>query len=396
LAATPAVVELEQENDSQLQHWIQRQLSTSSSSVKLRRVPFGEKLVWAIVSGKCAKILVPTSLQKLFFHAVHDVSHMGSKACARLMKNTCFWPRMTKDINQWTKSCESCQRNKISRHTKSFLEQLPEPSRRFSHIHVDLVGPLNPPCSGKNMLFTIIDRWTGWPEAIPISMRGQAASAAVCARLLIEHWIAKFGIPETITSDRGSQFVSNLWQELSKIIGFTHRTTTAYHPEANGKVERMHRSLKNALRCKLDGSKNWLAQVPWALLGLRSAPNTDTGLSPAVLVFGQHPDLPGQMVLPKKEIGDFSAFGAEFSSAMAAQQVNKTPWHGADKRPTFIPKDLQTCRSVLIRSDAIQPSLQPRYTGPYDVIERRDKNFVLQFPNKIDTVSIDRLIPFFR
>ena len=156
----------------------------------------------------------------------------------------------------------------------------------------------------------------------------------------------------------------------------------------------MHRTLKNALRCRLDGAKNWLAQLPWALLGLRSAPNTDTGLSPAVMVYGQLPDLPGQMVLPKNEINDFSSFGAELSSAMASQKFTTTPWHGAEKRATFVPRDLHTCKSVLIRVDAIQPSLQPRYTGPFNVLHRRDKDFVLQFPNKIDSVAIDRLIPF--
>jgi len=244
------------------------------------------------------------------------------------------------------------------------------------------------------MLFTIIDRWTGWPEAVPISMHGQAANAAVCARIMIEHWIAKFGVPDTITSDRGAQFVSSLWQELTKVTGCSHHTTTAYHPESNGKVERMHRSLKNALRCRLDGERNWLAQLPWALLGLRTAPNTDTGLSPAVLVYGQLPDLPGQMVMPKNNIQDLSSFGAELSSAMASQRVNTTPWHGAEKRATYIPRDLHQCRSVLIRIDAVQPSLRPRYSGPYQVIRRRDKDYVLQFPNKIDSVAIDRLIPF--
>jgi transposase InsO family protein len=79
-------------------------------------------------------------------------------------------------------------------------------------------------------------------EAIPLS----DTSAAACAKTLTFSWISRFGVPETITSDRGPQFTSNLWFKLCEMLNISDRQTTAYHPESNGAVERLHSHLKDA------------------------------------------------------------------------------------------------------------------------------------------------------
>ena len=134
--------------------------------------------------------------------------------------------------------------------TKSLLERLPAPSKRFSHIHINLVGPLNPACEGKNVLLTVIDIWTGWPDAFPMTMHGNAANAKACANILIRRWIAMWGVPDDITSDRGPQYVSDLWIEMCHLMGIAGNATPSYHPQHNEKIERMQRCLKT--RCVLD------------------------------------------------------------------------------------------------------------------------------------------------
>ena len=103
---------------------------------------------------------------------------------------------------------------------------------------MDLVEPL-PESEGMSYLFTIIDRFTRWPKAIPLPN----AQASTCATSLY-HWIARFGVPVDITSDRGSQFTSSLWTQLNRLLGVDTIMTNAYHPQANGMVERLHRQLK--------------------------------------------------------------------------------------------------------------------------------------------------------
>jgi hypothetical protein len=78
-----------------------------------------------------------------------------------------------------------CQRAKIHRHVQVLPQHIPVPSRRFSHIHVDLVGPL-PASRGFTYLFTIIDRTSRWPEAIPL----HATTTVDCANALFQGWVS--------------------------------------------------------------------------------------------------------------------------------------------------------------------------------------------------------------
>ena len=102
------------------------------------------------------------------------------------------------------------------------------------------------------------------------------------------------------------------------------------------------------------------------------------------------------MGLPKEDIQNCTNFSETLSKALQNQVINKnTPWHGGEKRKKFIPKALTETDKVLIRIDVKNPSLSARYNGPYTVLERNDKSFILQLEDKIDSVSIDRLVPFY-
>jgi transposase InsO family protein len=126
-------------------------------------------------------------------------------------------------------------------------------------------------------------------EAIPLS----ETSAAACAKALTFTWISPFGVPETITSDHGPQFTSNLWFQLCEMFNISHKQTTAYHPESNGAIEKLHRCLKDALSAR-NAAATWSEELPFVLLGLRALPREDTGLSPAEAVFS------AQIVLPNE------------------------------------------------------------------------------------------------
>ena len=149
---------------------------------------------------------------------------------------------MEKDIRLWAQTCDACQRTKIHRHIKTPIGKFPQPSRRFAQIHVDIVG-LFPQLEGYRYLFTITDRETRWREATPI----YDETAESCAGALLTSWVARFGLPEHITSDRGGVFISNLWTNLALFLGIQLHHTTAYHPQSNGMIERWHRTLKASL-----------------------------------------------------------------------------------------------------------------------------------------------------
>ena len=136
------------------------------------------------------------------------------------------------------------------------IQPIPILRRRFTHIHVDLVGLLLS-SNGYTHLLTVIDWSTRWSEAIPLS----AMSTKDCVNAVL-------------TSDRGAQFTSEIRTELCSCLVIKHSPTTAYHPQANGMVERYHRQLKDAIRAHLAGV-DWYHHPQWLLLGLCSAQKED-------------------------------------------------------------------------------------------------------------------------
>ena len=178
-------------------------------------------------------------------------------------------------------------------------------------------------------------------------------------------------------------------------MGIARDPTTSYHPQHNGKIERMHRSLKNSLRARLLGRVNWLSALPWVMLGLRAASNLDTGVSPSILVTGQQPTLPGPLVVQRPTVDDAYIFGRKLASAMPAQTFHENPWHEKRRGRSYAPRDLWTSKCVLVRADNVQSSLVLKYTGPFRVLRRWKKCFRLQLENREDTVFVDRLRPFY-
>jgi transposase InsO family protein len=130
-----------------------------------------------------------------------------------------------------------------------------------------------------------------------------STSVQACADAVIGGWVARFGIPDLITSDRGPQFTSAVWTALCQKLVIRHILTTAYHLQSNGMVERFHRQLKEVLHSRECGI-NWAAHLPWVLMGLRAAPKDDSGVSSAELVFGQELRLPGQPTLTTAPVAD--------------------------------------------------------------------------------------------
>lgn len=322
--------------------------------------------------------VVPVKFRYQIYQLFHNLSHPGIKATIRLIVHRYYWSTLKQDVKKWCSECLQCQSAKIGRHTQKPIRSLPCPTKRFSDVHIDIVGPLETPAdtSDARYLLTMIDAHTRWIEAAPLAN----ISAESVAQNFFLYWISRFGPPLTLCTDRGTQFTSEIMKRLNDLLGIHHIRTTAYNPRANGLIERVHRSLKVSLKAR---GGNWLKQLPLVLLGLRIQP-CDDGSSAFSRVTGEQPLVPS--ILPNN-----------MDLTELAVKLHRLPF---DYRPTrekfhsvYEPKQLEKATHVWLRLDRVRKALEAPYQGPFKVLSRTADTITIEIRGKPEVVTIDRVKP---
>ena len=363
----------------------------AQTGLSFRKVQIGSTFLFVDVSNGPARPFVPLSYRRRIFNVVHGLGHPGVERTRQSITDKFVWPNIKQDVCKWARECVPCQQAKIQKHVVPPIADFAVPAKRFQHLHIDLVSM--PPSNGFNHLLTVVDRFTRWPVAIPIA----DINAETVVDSLTHGWIAVYGVPEIITTDRGSQFSSQVFTQLLKNWGIRHIMTTAYHPESNGMVERLHRRLKESLVALGDGERlQWYWKLPMTLLALRTTVKPDIGASPSELVFGEGVTVPGQLIGPPN-LTDEELLRAQRSTLsnlrVEVERLQPKPTSTHRNPRINVPDELSTATHVLVRK-GVQPSLTAPYEGPYKVIARTPTGFRLQFPGRgTDIVALSRLKP---
>ena len=356
-------------------------------------LPSANLPIFCDTSTPSPRPFVPINLRSSIIESLHKLAHPGCKATSKIVKQRYYWPNIDHDVREYVRNCENCQSAKTQRHTKSQVVTIAPQSDRFQTVHIDIVGPLPTAyCTDHNYplpyryLLTCIDRATRWTEAIPLI----DTTASSVALAFVSGWISRLGVPLEVVTDRGPQFESELFNNISSIIGFHHIRTTSYHPQANGIIERFHRTLKSSIMARKD---NWFISLPIVMLGLRMIPG-ETGFSPFTAVTGTVMLCPHPIIC--KDYVSVSSSETVKTLVREMQSIdfsnNSSGIIKSSPKP-FVPSDLVKCPKVWLRVDRIRKSLEAPYSGPFDVISRNDKFFKLKLPQGDTTVSIDRLKP---
>ena len=225
------------------------------------------------------RAVIPPSLRQPTLYALHSahqgVSMMGARARAIL-----FWPGMTDDIERVRQTCQDCIKNAPSHAPLPAIISNP-PSTPFEMIHADFFD-----CAGQHYMI-VGDRLSGWSDVFQ-SPYGSPQSGSEGLITCLRNYFSRFGVPTEISSDGGPEFVSKATETFLKRWGVSHRISSAYNAQSNGRAEVAVKSAKRLLRSNTGPSGSLdTDQFLRAMMQLRNTPDRDCDLSPAQIVFGK-------------------------------------------------------------------------------------------------------------
>lgn len=222
------------------------------------------------------RIIIPIRLRRRTLELAHE-GHPGMVVMKRRLRQKVWWPGLDVEVEKFVKSCRDC--TLVSNATAPEpLIRSEMPDRPWVHVAVDFMGPLP---SGHNLL-VIVDYYSRFVEVVV--MKEISAKSTIQA---LHETFCRYGIPESMKSDNGPQFVSDALQEFCKEYGIQLRKVTPYWPQANGEVERANRALKKRLQISQTTKSDWKWDLRMYLLMYNSTPHSTTGVAPSALMFGR-------------------------------------------------------------------------------------------------------------
>ena len=238
---------------------------------------------------------VPKCLQPEILRLYHDVtlSHGGTDRTYAAISANWHWSSLYADVGDYIKYCQECQQSKSYSLCRANL--LPYPIERFgSRLHCDIVGPLKETDSGAKYIFSVIDSFT---NVVWIFDVDNYRSDTLAEKLLTVCAFA--GPPRSLVSDCGSSFVGNLMTSFCKLMGIQKINVSPGHQSSNGKCERMHKTLGEALRAITGSDSNWNLKLPMLEMSFRTAEIAGLGITPHELVFGTKPRTIADILVPE-------------------------------------------------------------------------------------------------
>ena len=347
--------------------------------------------VWTVVN----QIVVPKVYRKEIIAMAHDLplgGHLGvNKTVEKILKQF-FWPGLRSEVAQFCRGCHTCQM--VGKYKAdppvAPLHPIPVFGEPFSRVVIDCVGPLPKTKSGNQYLLTVMCANTRYPEAFPLRNIRTPSITKVLMK-----FFTTFGLPREVQSDQGSNFTSGLFQQVLYELGIKQITSSAYHPESQGVLERFHSTLKVMMRMYCyENEKDWDEGIPLLLFAARESVQESLGFSPFELVFGHRVRGPLNLISEqwsneKVEIGLLD-YVVKFKERlrrtweMAHEKLGKNQsrmktWYDRKARlRVFKPGD-----RVLVLFPLQSNPLCARFHGPYEIDKRvGEVDYLVKTPDR--------------
>ena len=308
--------------------------------------------------------------------------HIGARALAgKAFRQGFFWPTALQDATAQVTKCEACQFHSKQIHQPAQALQTIPLSWPFSVWGLDILGPFPRAVGGFEYLYVAIDKFTKWPEVEPV--RKVTAQSAV---KFFRSIVCRFGIPNRIITDNGTQFTSRTFMQYVQDLGAKVCFASVAHPRSNGQAERANAEVLRGLKTRTFDrlhkcGRNWIEELPVVLWSIRTTPNRATGQTPFALVYGAEAVLPTELVygsprvlaydeLEQEQLRQDDALLLEEDRLQAAvraaryQQALRRYHSRKVKARSFEEGDLVLRR---VQSAKNSNKLTPKWEGPYRV-----------------------------
>ena len=244
----------------------------------------GDQYLWQLV--------LPKSLHQEVFKLLHNPptsGHFGVSKTVKRIQQRFYWPQCSQDIKKWCANCDLCASRKGPAKKPRAKMQQYNVGAPMERIALDILGPLPQSATGNKYIVIIADYFTKWPEAFAVPDQ----EATTVANLLVREFVCRYGVPLEVHSDQGRNFESAVFAEMCTLLGMEKTRTTPYHPQSDGMVERLNRTLEAQLSIFVDDHQtDWDTYLPMLMMAYRTAVQETTRCSPAKLMFGRELKLP--------------------------------------------------------------------------------------------------------
>jgi hypothetical protein len=235
------------------------------------------------------RVIREDEVERILFGEHSDIlaGHFNIESTYQRIRSKYYWPRMYKMVEQYVKSCDSCQRRGKPKRVEA-LHPIPV-GDPFDQVGIDIVGPLTETTNGNRYIIVATEYLTKWPEARAIS----DTKASTVAKFIYEEIICRHGAPKVLLSDRGSSFLNEVVDSLCNEMGIRHALASAYHPQTNGLTERFNKTLCETIaKYILQYNGEWDKFVQSALFAYRTKPQKSTKFTPFFLMYGRKEKTP--------------------------------------------------------------------------------------------------------
>ena len=333
--------------------------------------------------------VTPKNLIKFIIQSHHDNiiggGHFGQRKTYKKIKNFYFWPGMSRDINAFVRTCDSCQKIKKNKKDKEpgLLRPIPiENGNLFEHLEMDFMGPL-PISGGKKYILIATCRTSKYACAMATA---NADSKAVIK--FLKQFITTFSCPQKITSDRGTHFKNEDVHNFCTDHGIKLSHSTSFAPQTQGNVERLNQTVCEIMKHYVQKNPNsWSLNLPYVIFDYNVTPISNFGgLSPYYILFGQEPILPINLKLgniPEKlnrneQIDNLGKIRSEIQTLIHKTQTNNKKYYDKTHREI----SFEEGEEVLVTNPVPDiGKFSEKFKGPFKIIKKISPlNYIVRIP----------------